>query len=192
VPWIAAEDDLPCRPGRIVVAGTSGSGKSTLARAIATTLGIDYFEIDGLYHGPAWTPNPRFVDEVTARISAPAWVTEWQYTVAREALADRAELLVWLDLPRHVVMGSVIRRTVRRSVLGLELWNGNREPPLRTFFSDRDHIIRWAWRTNREMVARVSACVAQRPGLNAVALRSRAQAAAWVAGPLARTAQVAR
>ena len=187
VPWIAAADDLQHRPGRVLVAGTSGSGKSTLAREIARVLAVDYFEIDALYHGPGWTPDPQFVDAVTARISQPEWVTEWQYSLVRDALADRADLLVWLDLPRKVVMGSVIRRTVRRSVLGVELWNGNREPPLHTIVSDPDHIVRWAWRTHREMPAYVHACVAQHPALSAVALRSRAQAASWMAGPLTRS-----
>lgn len=187
VPWIAAEDELPHRPCRVLVAGTSGSGKSTLAREIGRVLGVAYFEIDALYHGPGWTPNPHFVSAVTERISEPAWVTEWRYSLVRGALANRANLLVWLDLPRRVVMGSVIRRTVRRSVLRLELWNGNREPPLRTIVSDPDHIVRWAWRTHREMPTHVHACVAQHGALTAVALRSRAQAASWVAGPLTRT-----
>jgi adenylate kinase family enzyme len=169
----------------VVVAGTSGSGKSTLARQIARTLAITYFEIDSLYHGPDWTPKATFMTAVNAKIAEPAWVTEWQYAQVRDALADRADLLVWLDLPRHVVMRGVIGRTVRRSVLREDLWNGNREPPLRTIFSDRDHIIRWAWRTHRDSPNRVSACVAERPALSAVALRSRREAAAWVAGPLA-------
>ena len=188
VPWIPDEDELPFRPSRVLVAGTSGSGKSTLARAIARVLGVDYFEIDALYHGRGWTPNPRFIDEVAARIGEPAWVTEWQYPSVRDALADRADLLVWLDLPRWLVMNRVVRRTVRRSVLGLELWNGNREAPLWTFVNDPDHIVRWAWRTHPQTSARVRACVEQRPALSAVALRSGARVASWLSGPLARSA----
>lgn len=172
-----------------MVAGTSGSGKSAFARAIAATLGIPYFEIDALYHGPNWTPNPGFIDAVDSRIAEPAWVTEWQYSQVRDRLADRANLLVWLDLPRHVVMSSVVRRTVRRSFLGVELWNGNREPPLRSILTDRDHIIRWAWRTHGELPARVRACVAQRPCLTAIALYSRRDVAPWIDGPLGRATQ---
>lgn len=182
--WIDADAELEHRPSRVLVAGTSGSGKSTLAREIARVLGTRYFELDALHHGPGWTPNPRFVDEVTARASESAWVTEWQYPATRDLLADRANLLVWLDLPRSVVMHGVIRRTVGRSVRREELWNGNREPPLRSIVRDRDHVIRWAWRTHEETALSVNACVARRPVLSAVALASRQEIAAWVAGPL--------
>ncbi|HTW11777.1 MAG TPA: hypothetical protein VME01_03460 [Solirubrobacteraceae bacterium] len=187
--WIAPESELPFRPRRILVAGTAGSGKSTLARGISRILeDVEYFEIDALYHGPQWIPNPRFVDHVDRRTLGAGWVTEWQYHTVRDLLADRADLLVWLDLPRHVVMRSVTARTVRRSLLGVELWNGNREPRLQTILHDPDHIIRWAWRTHKQTAARVQACVQSRTTLNAIALRSRPQAEAWLLGPLSRSA----
>jgi adenylate kinase family enzyme len=189
MPWTAFDSELPSRPSRILVAGTAGSGKSTLARGISRILeDVEYFEIDALYHGPEWTPNPRFAVEVDGRIVGPAWVTEWQYHTVRDLLADRAGLLVWLDLPLQVVMRSIMARTVRRSLLGVELWNGNREPRLQTILHDPDHIIRWAWRTHAQTAARVRACVQSRPTLHAVALRSRAQAEAWLMGPLSRSA----
>jgi adenylate kinase family enzyme len=169
------------------VAGTAGSGKSTLARQIAEVLDVEYFEIDALYHGPDWTANVDFVREVSSRISTAAWVTEWQYATVRDALADRADLMVWLDLPRHVVMLGVTRRTLQRSLLRVPLWNGNREPPLRTIVSNRDHIIRWAWRTHAKTARRVHACAHQRPNLNTVTLHSRQEAEHWVRGPLARS-----
>jgi adenylate kinase family enzyme len=187
VPWLSATDELLHRPNRIVIAGTAGSGKSTLARQIADVLDVGYFEIDALYHGPDWTANVDFVRSVSSRIAEPAWVTEWQYTAARDALADRADLMVWLDFPRHIVMLGVTRRTLKRSLLKLELWNGNREPPLRTIVSNRDHIVRWAWRTHAETARRVHASVRQRPNLNTVILHNRQEAEHWVRGPLARS-----
>jgi len=187
--WLAADDQLPRAPGRVLVAGTSGSGKSTLARRIADALTIPYFEIDALYHGPGWTPRPEFVSDVTAVTEEPCWVTEWQYRTVRELLADRCDLLVWLDLPRHVVMWRVIRRTLRRSISGAELWNGNREPPLRTILSDEEHIIRWAWRTHKQSLPRITGYLARRPELPVVRLHGRSEVERWVRGPLAHAAR---
>ena len=53
----------------------------------------------------------------------------------RANVADRADLMVWLDLPRATVMRQVTARTLRRRLTRQELWNGNVEPPLRTILT---------------------------------------------------------
>lgn len=181
---LTASSPLPSRPQRILVAGGSGSGKSTLAARIAEVTGSPYQEIDALYHGPDWTPRLSFHDEVDAFTAQPTWVMEWQYTSVRSLLAERADLMVWLDLSRRVVMRQVVRRTVTRARRGTELWNGNVEPPLRTIFTDEDHIIRWAWRTHRDWADRVTAAERDAQPLTVVRLRSRVEVDAWPTGPL--------
>jgi len=182
VPLLGPADALPRRPRRVLVGGTSGSGKSTLARDVSRRLGLPYTEIDALHHGPGWTVRPTFHADVEALAAGRSWVTEYQYAVARPLLLARCDLVVHLLLPRSVVMRRVVRRTVTRSVRREELWNGNVEPPLRTILTDRDHIVRWAWRTHRRGPARVAEIAAQRPDLPVVVLRSPAEVARWVAG----------
>lgn len=163
---------------RVIVAGTSGAGKTTLARAIAARLGIEHVEIDGLFHGPAWTPRPSFLADVRAFAAGDEWVTEWQYDAARPMLLERATLAVWLDYPVSLRMSRVIRRTVVRRLRREVLWNGNVEAPLWTFLTDRDHIVRWAWRT-RHKYDELPA-VAAEAGVPLVRLRSPAAAVAWL------------
>jgi adenylate kinase family enzyme len=184
MPWLTASARLPGRPSRVLVAGTSGAGKTTLASVIAAELGLPHFEIDALHHGPNWSVREEFVPDVQRWVALPAWVTEWQYSRARPLLAARAEVMVWLDLPRWLVMSRVSRRTVRRSVRREILWNGNVEPPLREFFYDRDHVVRWAWRTHPGVARQVIEAAANRPALPIVRLCSRREVARWVAGPL--------
>jgi ABC-type glutathione transport system ATPase component len=137
---LGADDVLVHRPARVLVAGTSGAGKSTLARRIAERLDLPYLEMDALFHGPDWTPRAQFHDEVGEWAESVAWVTEWQYAVARERLADR------------------------------------------------DHVVRWAWRTHGESPARIAECLTRRPALPVVQLRSAAEVDAWVDGPLSACA----
>jgi adenylate kinase family enzyme len=184
VPILGYDERLPSRPRRVVVAGTSGSGKTTMAGRIAAVLDVPCVEIDSLHHGEGWTPRPTFVVDVEAFSAGPAWVIEWQYDQVRPLLAERADLVVWLDLPRHVVMRQVVRRTVRRRVRREVLWNGNVEAPLRTVFTDPEHIIRWAWRTHHESEQRISALLAAEPDRPVVRLGSRREADQWLAGPL--------
>jgi hypothetical protein len=49
-------------------------------------------------------------------------------------VVDRADLLVWLDLPILLVMWRLIRRTHVRNRDRIELWNGNVEPGWRESF----------------------------------------------------------
>ena len=165
---------------RVLVAGTSGSGKTTLAARIGDELGIEHVEIDALFHGRNWTPRATFLDDVERFSAGAAWVTEWQYSQVRPLLAQRADLVVWLDLPRHVVMRQVVARTVRRRRHREELWNGKVEAPLHEVFTDPEHIVRWAWATydrNRSLVQEMARA---RPGLPIVRVQNRTDAARLV------------
>jgi adenylate kinase family enzyme len=189
MPLLGAADPLPNRPRRVLVAGTSGSGKTTLATQVAAVLQVPYVELDALFHGPRWVPRPEFEADVHRFSAGPGWVTEWMYAPVRAHLAGRADLLVWLDLPRSRVMRQVVRRTVWRRVRRQRLWNGNVEPPLRTVLTDPEHIVRWAWQTHPTTAERVRSLMVERPGLAVVRLRSRAEITGWLRGPLPDSVQ---
>ncbi|MDT0202198.1 AAA family ATPase [Nocardioides sp. AE5] len=177
---LGADDPLPRRPRRVLVAGVSGSGKTTLASRIGAALELPHTEIDGLFHGPGWTPRPEFDQDVATLVTQPAWVTEWQYTSARPVLAEAADLMVWLDLPFGLTLGRVVRRTVRRRIRREELWNGNREGPLWKFFTDPGHVVRWSISTRDKYREEVPATAAARPDMVVVRLRSRAEVERWI------------
>ena len=170
---LSADDPLPHRPRRMVVAGTTGSGKTTMTRRIGAALELPVTEMDALHHGPAWTPRPEFMADVEEFSSADAWVSEWQYPEARELLADRADTMVWLDVATPVTMTRVVRRTVTRRLRDEELWNGNKEAPLHTVFTDPEHIVRWAWRTRHQLRELVPEVEATHPQLAIVRLPHR-------------------
>jgi adenylate kinase family enzyme len=180
MPLLTYQDPLASTPRRILVAGTSGSGKSTLAVRISTALDLPYVELDSLFHGPSWTPRDSFEADVEAFSAGPRWVTEWQYRQVRSLLAARADLLVWLDLSRARVISQLAPRTLRRRLRRQLLWNDNVEPPLRSIFTDPDHVIRWAWRTHAQNARRVRELAHERPDLPIVRIRSRRQADEWI------------
>ncbi len=121
--------------------------------------------------------------------AAPTWVTEWQYNTVRERLAERADLLVWLDLSRTMVMRRVVPRTIRRRVRREVLWNGNVEPPLWTVFTDREHIVRWAWSTHHKSAEPIAGVQKRHPDLIIVRLRGLPAVEQWISGPLRSAAR---
>jgi adenylate kinase family enzyme len=185
VPLLDAGEPLPHRPSRVTVNGTSGSGKSTLSRRIGEILDLPYTEMDSLFHGPGWTPNPAFVEVVDAITAHPRWVCEYQYDAVRPMLSGRADLVVWLDLPTPLTLWRVTRRTLTRRFRRQELWNGNTEGPIREFFTDREHVVRYAWTTRHDARARTLGLLTSHPHLPVVRLRSPREAEQWLEGPLA-------
>lgn len=166
---------------RIVVAGASGAGKTTLAARIAAGTGSPHTELDGLYWRAGWSANESFLEEVEDLVAREAWVTEYQYSQVLEALATRAELLVWLRPPRPVVLSRIVRRTVGRRLRHELLWGGNEEAPLRTILTDRDHIIRWSMRSFRLTEERIRVARRANPVLPVVQVRSHRDAARLLA-----------
>lgn len=137
-------------------------------------------EIDSLHHGAGWTPRETFVADVDEFTAGPQWVIELQYREVRPLIVARADTLLWLDYPSRVQMRRLVYRTVSRRLLRRELWNGNYEPALHTFFTDEDHILRWGWRTRNSLKPVVPTLEHRFPGLTAVHLRHPSEARKWV------------
>jgi adenylate kinase family enzyme len=137
---------------RVEVVGPSCSGKTTTARRLAAILGVPYVELDALHHDAGWTEAPAEVlqERVRAALAAApdGWVVDGTYFGKLGTLVlDRADTIVWLDIPFRTAIRRVLWRTLRRAVKREELWNGNRES-LRLAFS-RDSIVLWVFRTHR-------------------------------------------
>jgi adenylate kinase family enzyme len=176
---LTADDRLDPPPARIAIAGAPGAGKTTLARALAPVIGAPAVELDELAHGPGWTIRPEFVGDVERFTGEQRWITEWQFDEARPVIAARADTLVWLDLPRWLVMLRLFRRCVRHRWRREVLWGGNAEPPLWTVFVEPNHMLRWGWRSIRLVRDQVAVAEREHPALRIVRLRSRAEVRAF-------------
>ena len=177
---------------RVVVQGTSGSGKTTLARALAEGLSFTYVELDSLNHGPDWSEASD--DELRERVLAAIdrrerWVVDGNYERKfGDLVLERADTVVWLDLPLHVCLIRLWRRTSERIRNDVELWNGNKES-WRGVLWGRDSLFAWAVRAHVHRRRTFAAHLAELPHLHVVRLRSPAQVDAWLASQLLPSAE---
>ncbi len=134
-----------------VIASASGNGKTTAGRELARRLDVPFVELDALVHGPNWTETP---DDELRRLLEPVlagngWVIDGGYRgKIGDLVLGQADVVVWLDLPLHVWLPRLVRRTLRRLRGHEEIWNGNRES-LRSAVWGRDALIPYALRAHR-------------------------------------------
>jgi adenylate kinase family enzyme len=172
---------------RISVVGNSGSGKTTLAAAVASAMGVPYLELDSVFHQPGWQPleTVLFRASVAEFVAGDSWVVDGNYSKVADLIWQRADTVLWLDLPRRRVMSQLAGRTLRRMVTRTELWNGNTESFRNLFRLDpNESILRWAWTQHHAYAERYRAaqCDPANQHLTFIRVTSRAAAARLVSG----------
>jgi len=163
-----------------------------LAVALATALGAPHVELDAIYHQPGWVPlsEDDFCARVAAATATGSWVVDGNYSVVHEVVWERADTVVWFDLPYAIVLGRTIRRTIRRVITREELWNANKEPFSNLWSLNPEKSI-IAWAATRHRVYHRRYAQAERDPrwghLRFVRLRSQAEADAFLAGVTSTT-----
>ncbi|HEV8654923.1 MAG TPA: shikimate kinase [Candidatus Limnocylindria bacterium] len=139
---------------RVSVIGTSsGAGKTTLGRKLADRLGVSFIELDALFWQPGWQKAPieLFRRRVAEHARGDGWVIDGNYTGRLGDLVwQRADTVVWLDLPLRVSLWRTFRRALEGLRSGEELWpgTGNRQT-VRNLFFERDSVLYYAIRSHR-------------------------------------------
>lgn len=100
---------------RIMVIGGPGSGKSTLGRKLGAQLGLPVVHMDPIYWLGDWVERDkaeamRMAKEVA---DGPEWVFEGNHSASMAYRAERADLIVFLDMPRALRMWRILWRSLR-------------------------------------------------------------------------------
>ena len=133
---------------RVVVLGPGGAGKSALASALSRRLGLPVVHLDVFFYRPGWAPAPETeaVERVTRAVAEETWILDGNFLrhAAQDGRFERADTVIFLDLPRVICLWRVLRRLVRdrrRSRPDLPAGCGESFDP---------EGLRWIWRYHRE------------------------------------------
>jgi adenylate kinase family enzyme len=165
---------------KLAVIGGTGSGKSTVSRALAQRLGVPHVELDALFWKPGWemTPAEEFRPIVEAALDCDGWVADGNYRKRLGTLVlDRADLVVWLDMPLRTKLWRLLRRTTRRIRTREELWGTNVDS-WRAALLSKDSLFWWSVKTHYPTRRNLPTLLARYPH---VRLRSPQEVARFVA-----------
>ncbi len=165
---------------RILVIGCSGAGKSTLARRLAGKLGLPLIHLDAAYWLPGWQEPPRDVWRRTVAdlVAADQWVMDGNYSGTFDLRMPRADMVVFLDLPRLVCLRGILWRPLR-------YW-GKQRPDMGPGCIERYDwpFVQYVWGfrdTQRPKILQAIKTLGETAEL--VHLRSRAEVKAFLANP---------
>ena len=166
---------------RVAVFGTSGAGKSTFSMRLADRLGLRYVSLD---RDMRWLPGWRVRDRDAQRrlhdefAASENWVIDGTSVSLMDTRLARADVAVWMRLPRHVALWGVYARVIRRyGQVRPEMAEGCPEQlPDREFLS-------YIWNFERRQSPRIDDALTRHgSGVPLVVLRSRREATALLDG----------
>ena len=103
---------------KIFIIGISGSGKTHLANKLSEKLKIKHFDLDDLYWEIKYSKK-RDKQEIVKILNSileneSDWVFEGIYNIWTENIRDKADLIIWLDLPKNLMTWRILKRWLKR------------------------------------------------------------------------------
>ena len=101
------------RMKRIMVIGISaGVGKSTFARSLGEAIEYEVYHLDALYWRSGWVEAPKeeFRSAQKKIADMEEWIIEGGYSHTYDIRTDRADTVIYLELPLHVCLFRVVKR----------------------------------------------------------------------------------
>jgi len=97
---------------RVLVIGSGGSGKSTVAAKLGELLNLEVNHLDKYFWSPGWVEPPRdeWIKTVTELTDRDSWIMDGNYSGTLELRLQKADTIVFLDLPRVLCMWRIVKR----------------------------------------------------------------------------------
>ena len=101
---------------RIIVIGCSGGGKTTLSRKLAKAFDLDYLSLDrDVRWLSGWKERERSEQRaiITQLVKRDRWVFDGSGASTFDLRLPRAEIILWVRVPRYVALFGLTRRVMK-------------------------------------------------------------------------------
>ena len=99
---------------RIAIIGNAGSGKSNLSQQLRTILHLPVYHLDQYFWKPGWVEPDRneYKKIHDGLCEQEQWIIDGMNLSLLEYRVRRAEVIIFLDFPRHVCLCRILKRTL--------------------------------------------------------------------------------
>jgi adenylate kinase family enzyme len=100
---------------RIMVIGVSpGVGKSTFAANLGENIGIHVYHLDSYFWKSGWIEStlPEFISAQNDMVAGEQWIIEGNYSKTMHIRTEKADTIIYLELPLRVCLYRVIKRWI--------------------------------------------------------------------------------
>lgn len=126
---------------RIMIVGSAGSGKSTLAQQLGKHYELPVIHLDKHYWLANWTPraNDEWDSIVQQFVQQEKWIIDGNYSRTMDARLNRAEQVIYLDMPRWLCLYRIFKRRIMYHKKSRPDMNENCQEKLDLEF------VKWVW-----------------------------------------------
>src|SRR6204780_2270473 len=100
---------------RVIVTGLAGSGKSTLSLALAAKTGLPVIHLDLHFWKPGWVApsETEWREKQCGVLAGNTWIADGNYDESLDLRLERADTVVFLDMPWWLCAGRAFLRGFR-------------------------------------------------------------------------------
>jgi len=100
---------------RVIVTGLAGSGKSTLSLALGAKTGLPVIHLDLAFWKPGWVEpsEAEWREKQRLVLAGDAWIADGNYHETLDLRLERADTVVFLDMPWWLCSGRALLRGFR-------------------------------------------------------------------------------
>jgi len=147
---------------RVIVTGLAGSGKSTFSLALGAKTGLPVIHLDLNFWKSSWVApsEEEWRDEQQVLLASDAWIADGNYNETLDLRLERADTVVFLDIPWWVCARRGLVRGVRMRPADCQLPEGCDESAWRRLRTEWRVAAR-TWRERRSQPEREHEIISQ-------------------------------